>query len=229
MTRPFAPGRKLPILCLMSMLSLTACGGGDSPSPLNTAPVANAGPAQTVDANSLVKLSGSGSDANSDLMSYVWTLAKPANSFASLINPKVTSPTFIADIAGTYTATLLVNDGTVTSAPSSVTITARVPVEAFIKLWDGDQCGTSRRLYLIDEHLVYTKSSSTTCADSGFESLYESAPTHKLCTVGGSSAQPCSGPDAQTLLNAIRDDVAKSTQPGQSTVHAVKQLYSFGP
>jgi hypothetical protein len=39
-------------------------------------------------------------------------------------NPTSVSPTFIIDIAGSYTAQLIVNDGTVDSAPDNVIITA---------------------------------------------------------------------------------------------------------
>jgi pimeloyl-ACP methyl ester carboxylesterase len=94
----------------------------------NTAPVANAGGAQNVVAGTLVTLDGSASsDANGDALTYAWTLtAKPAGSTASLSSLSSRNPTFTADVAGTYVATLSVNDGKVNSNPATVSITARL-------------------------------------------------------------------------------------------------------
>ena len=91
----------------------------------NVAPVANAGPDQGGKApGSLITLNGSASsDANGDPLTYSWSLSKPAGSTAVLANPTSVSPTFTVDRAGSYTAQLIVNDGTVSSAPDSVIIT----------------------------------------------------------------------------------------------------------
>lgn len=96
----------------------------------NAAPVANAGPAQTVVAGSTVALNGIGSsDANGDLLTYAWTLtSKPAGSTAAFVSTTIVNPTFTADLPGTYVATLVVNDGKVNSAPSTVAITAETVV-----------------------------------------------------------------------------------------------------
>jgi hypothetical protein len=115
---------RLPAALLL--LALGACGGGgDYTTPANHAPVAIAGPAQTVPAGSSVKLAGSGTDADQDILSYSWTLTKPAGSAATLLNYHVATPTFFADLPGAYAATLIVNDGKLDSAPSSVIITAQ--------------------------------------------------------------------------------------------------------
>src|ERR1035437_5374708 len=94
----------------------------------NVAPVANAGVAQDVAANTLVTLDGSAStDANGDALTYAWTLtAKPAGSTASLSSLSSRNPTFTADVAGTYVVTLSVNDGKVNSNAATVSITARL-------------------------------------------------------------------------------------------------------
>ena len=94
----------------------------------NVAPVANAGVAQEVAVNTLVTLDGSASsDANGDALTYAWTLtAKPAGSTASLSSLSSRNPTFTADVAGTYVATLSVNDGKVNSNAATVSITARL-------------------------------------------------------------------------------------------------------
>lgn len=104
---------------------LCACGGGDYVPQANHAPVASAGAAQVVSVGTSVKLNGSASDADQDLVSYTWTLSRPANSAAYLLNSKVATPTFNPDVAGVYVATLIVNDGKLDSLPSTVMITAQ--------------------------------------------------------------------------------------------------------
>lgn len=91
----------------------------------NAAPVANAGPAQTIVAGSTVALDGSGStDANGDALTASWSItSKPAGSVASLSNPSAAKTTFVAYMAGVYIASLVVNDGKVSSAPSTVAVT----------------------------------------------------------------------------------------------------------
>lgn len=93
-------------------------------STLNSPPVANAGPAQTVLAGTTVQLNGSKStDVDGDALTFKWSLtSKPANSNAVISDPASVTPTFFADQLGIYVAQLIVNDGTVDSAPSTVTI-----------------------------------------------------------------------------------------------------------
>ena len=111
------------LLPLLLSLSLSACGGGDYVPQANRAPVALAGPAQVVAVGTSVKLNGSATDADQDLVGYTWTLSKPAGSAAALLNYHVASPTFNPDLPGVYVATLIVNDGLLDSLPSTVMIT----------------------------------------------------------------------------------------------------------
>lgn len=92
----------------------------------NTAPVANAGPDQSVQVGASVILDGSAStDADRNALTYHWALtAKPAGSGATLANSTTAMPNFIADVAGQYIGQLIVNDGTVNSAPDTVIVTA---------------------------------------------------------------------------------------------------------
>lgn len=92
----------------------------------NAAPVANAGTTQSVIAGATVTLDGSASsDANNDLLTYLWVLStRPAGSTAVIGNPTAVRPTFVADVTGTYAATLTVNDGALNSAPATVNVTA---------------------------------------------------------------------------------------------------------
>jgi trimeric autotransporter adhesin len=91
----------------------------------NTPPVANAGANQSVSVGALVQLNGSAStDVDGDPLTYKWSfISRPAGSTATLSNPSIVNPTFTADVAGTYTVQLIVNDGKVDSAAALVTIT----------------------------------------------------------------------------------------------------------
>jgi hypothetical protein len=87
-------------------------------------PVANAGPNQSVALNALVTLDGSKStDSNSNTLTFTWTFTQiPAGSAAALNGANTVNPTFTVDLPGKYVVQLVVNDGLVDSAPSSVTI-----------------------------------------------------------------------------------------------------------
>jgi len=99
-----------------------------SASVANTAPVANAGTAQSVVAGAVVTLDGSASsDADSDLLTYRWAFtSKPAGSTAALSSATVAKPSFAANVVGAYVLNLVVNDGKVNSAVATVTVTASV-------------------------------------------------------------------------------------------------------
>ncbi len=93
---------------------------------INLAPVAKAKATQNVVVGNSVALDGSASaDANGDALTYAWTLtSKPAGSAAVLSQSTVAKPSFTADVAGQYVASLVVKDGSLNSAASSVTVTA---------------------------------------------------------------------------------------------------------
>lgn len=99
-------------------------------SAANSAPVAHAGPDQSVLVGATVELDGSGStDADGDLLSYSWSItSRPAGSQAQLTfespDNDDPAPTFVADVPGVYVISLVVGDSKALSAPSSVTVTA---------------------------------------------------------------------------------------------------------
>ena len=111
---------------------LTACGGGGTdsgqqqPPASNVAPTANAGSIQNLLIGTTVTMDGSGSDANGDTLTYKWSLIAPSGSTSSLSGATTPKPTFVADVAGTYSAALVVNDGKLNSTAATVTITAAV-------------------------------------------------------------------------------------------------------
>ena len=103
----------------VSAISLIAIPGA---SPV----LAHAGPAQSVLTQSTVTLTGASSSSNTGrTLSYSWTLTtRPVGSKATLSAEKTVTPSFFADVAGTYLATLTVSDGSFSSQPSIVTIVA---------------------------------------------------------------------------------------------------------
>lgn len=92
----------------------------------NVAPVANAGVAQTVARGATVTLDATGStDANNDVLLYRWVLTyKPTGSTAVLSDSTASRPTFVANLAGVYVATLVVNDGRLDSTQVTIAVTA---------------------------------------------------------------------------------------------------------
>jgi PKD domain/Domain of unknown function (DUF5666)/Cytochrome C oxidase, cbb3-type, subunit III len=97
------------------------------PSGGNQAPIAQAGSAQTVTTGVTVTLNGNASsDPEGAALTYAWALQVPGGSAAALSSATASQPTFVADSAGTYTATLTVSDGALTSS-ASVVITAQAP------------------------------------------------------------------------------------------------------
>lgn len=116
---------------------LTACGGDNgnvtpaiepiSVAPLiNAKPVANPGADQYVFVGTAVTLDGgASSDGNGDVLTYKWSLLSgPVGSTAVLSNNKNVRSVFNADIAGIYSAALVVSDGKTESQPENVTIVA---------------------------------------------------------------------------------------------------------
>ena len=96
----------------------------------NTQPVANAGPDQTVPVYTLVHLDGSASsDAGGSPLTFNWLFTqRPAASNAALFDPTAVQPTFTVDQPGDYTVRLIVNNGTLDSAPDEVNVsTANSP------------------------------------------------------------------------------------------------------
>lgn len=104
----------------------------------NQPPVADAGPDQTVflpGSSIWVSLDGSNSyDPDGDSITYKWSLLeKPIGSGSILSTTDIVNPSLLIDMLGSYTAQLIVNDGTVDSSPDTVTVMALQPIDISIK------------------------------------------------------------------------------------------------
>ena len=90
----------------------------------NNLPIANAGADQSVQVGRTAILDGSASsDFDGDPLTLSWALtSKPAGSQAELSDSAAVRPTFNVDVAGSYQATLVVNDGSADSLPDTVVV-----------------------------------------------------------------------------------------------------------
>ena len=123
----------------------------------NSAPVAAVSANQSVVLGSSVTLDGTGStDANRDPLTYNWVLSgKPAGSAAVLSGPNSPKPTFTADLAGTYVASLVVSDGSLTSAVAVGTVTASVVNAAPVAVAGANQSVKLNTLVSLEGRLSY--------------------------------------------------------------------------
>src|SRR3989304_5627522 len=129
-TKALTKGLGYVLMVFLAAVVFSGCGDDDSAvtatPAANKAPVANAGPNQSVTNGDVVALDGSGStDPEGDTLTYSWVMtSSPGGSNAALSSATAVSPSFTADLAGDYVMALIVNDGAADSAPDTVTGTA---------------------------------------------------------------------------------------------------------
>lgn len=138
--------------------------------PPTALPVADAGQDQSINTGTTVQLDGTSSyDDDGDQLTYIWSLdSKPFTSFASLSNATTATPSIKVDKAGEYLISLVVNDGTEDSEPSSITLTVVEgvnPISENIDLiivaggkWYG---------FYSDQYLPYSQSVFSACSSIG--------------------------------------------------------------
>jgi RHS repeat-associated protein len=99
---------------------------------VNSPPVANAGPDQSVGVLDAVTVSGeASSDVDGDPLTYEWSfLTRPAGSVASLSIPSAVTQTFYPDVPGDYTLRLKVSDGTEATIDTVLVTTGNSPPSA---------------------------------------------------------------------------------------------------
>jgi len=100
--------------------------------PSNTPPIANAGPDRNMHLGTTITLDGTASydPDGTPIVSYAWNIdSAPTGSAATLTGANSPTPVFTPDVTGTYQLSLVVSDGTDTSAASTVfvTVTANLP------------------------------------------------------------------------------------------------------
>ena len=211
--------------------------------PQACTPVANAGTAQAVSVGDLVHLSGVASaDPNGLALSYTWSWsAKPVSSNALLEGSNSSAPTFVPDVAGTYTLALTVSNGTYSaSATTTVTVAAASKIE----------------LYSISDSFfgggATSVNASSTCIGSGCPTDYAVASFRLNATgaaytivdvaavnlTGGSSIHPTFGglsegtvvPAGQAVSFTVRSPFTHSTTVSLKYTFKVKetgQLFSY--
>ena len=119
------PGTYIAQLIVEDSANLASTVAQVAISSTNLAPTANAGPDQGGVVNQLVQLDGSSStDPELDPLGYAWAFTStPTGSSAQLSNPFAAAPTFVPDLAGTYTVGMIVDDGFGPSFVDEVMIT----------------------------------------------------------------------------------------------------------
>ena len=118
-----APGTYIVQLVVNDGLADSAAATATFSTSTARAPTANAGLNQTVKHGATVTLDGSGTDPQNLPLTFRWSFTtKPAGSAAVLSNAGAAKPTFVADVPGTYIVQLIVSNGSLSSAPATVTI-----------------------------------------------------------------------------------------------------------
>jgi hypothetical protein len=122
---PWIPG-KMDWISFKPVADYLGVQGG--PIVGNTDPVADAGPDQNVDTNTLVTLDGSGSsDGDRDTLTYYWEITADPGGSTSLAGNDTDSPEFTPNVDGTYTIQLTVSDDYNGSHTDSVDVIATTP------------------------------------------------------------------------------------------------------
>lgn len=117
-------------IALVFAIMLSACSKENTTSDenvvTNTSPIADAGVNQSTATNKPVTLDASkSSDTDQDSLTYKWSIStKPDTSNPTLLDSTTLNPVFTPDIDGTYSISLIVNDGTIDSNVDSITIIA---------------------------------------------------------------------------------------------------------
>jgi hypothetical protein len=150
-------------------------------STYNTPPVADPGPDQAITLiGALVHLDGSQSyDVDGDPLTYSWTIiTKPTTSNATLTGGNTPTPTFVADVHGTYIIQLVVSDPWVSSDLKAVTV-------SFTNIAPVANAGTSQSAR-VDELVILNGSGSSDANGDPltFRWAITSFPTGSGATIG---------------------------------------------
>jgi hypothetical protein len=175
-------------ILIITSIFLSGCGGDSAESSdsntnqniANSAPVAEAGENQNTQTGIQVSLNGSASsDADGDDLTYLWQFtSKPDGSSATLSSNTVQQPSFTTDLEGTYTVSLVVNDGIENSIADTVEIT----------VGNDEPIDFDFSITAHDSNVLMVKANVTTPDVTEVSIQFESAGTAKRETVQSSAA-----------------------------------------
>jgi hypothetical protein len=231
----------LPLLFLSVLM--TSCGGGGSdttatppPTPANLAPTANAATDQSVNEQSTVSLSGSGTDSDGSIANYSWS--QISGESVSLSDQTSNTPTFTAPTLTTATSLsfeLTVTDNEGATAKDSVDIVINPVNEAPIANAGSDQS--------VNEQSTVTLSGSGTDLDGGIASYNWSQVSGYLVTLSNTSdtnvsfTAPAVHSDEELFFeltvtdneNSIDTNQVKITVKNMDSSFAIESSYSELP
>lgn len=204
-------------------LSLTVNDGKISSSPAvvtitatknNAAPVANPGQGQLVAVGAMVTLDGgSSSDPDGDMLTYKWSLTPPAGSSATLSSTSSKTPSFTADVAGAYAATLVVNDGQVDSAPKTIIFNADTACLRISEVVEGSSNNKALEVYNCGASSVdlsgvifcIHNNDNTACSSvNTFPAVLAADQVYTICHSSASPMPPaCTGAQGTTIGGGI--------------------------
>jgi hypothetical protein len=171
---------------------------------VNTPPVANAGADFVGAAGASAVLTGAGTDADTDALTFAWTLTVPPGSASTLTGASTATPSFVPDVAGDYTARLIVNDGFNDSAPDDVVVTVTIADTLALT-------PTSANMLTSDVSTLTVTASQP------------SGPGGLVVTLTSSDASVASAPATVTILQGQTDatfDVTSANLAGSPTITA---------
>jgi hypothetical protein len=145
----------------------------------NSAPIANAGSDQTVFLNDTVVLTGElSSDVDDNEISYTWSFSSiPDGSLSTLSSETAISPTFTADVVGSYMVSLTVDDSFLNSEVDSVEITVSAVVTGSTAgiLCDYNYNEYNDSIYILDDSM-----SQWSCTDGERVLSANGIPDHEV-------------------------------------------------
>ncbi|MBU2591893.1 MAG: PKD domain-containing protein [Patescibacteria group bacterium] len=179
----------LPGDYVLQLVVTDSLGAASAPDTLtvsttNSAPIAAAGPDQSVIVIGIIQLDGTQSyDPDGDPIAYWWTFVSvPNGSNASLVGANTATPTFAADVQGNYVAQLVVSDPWTQSSPGTVTI-------SFENLKPVANAGTSQSVAVGDTVILDGKGSSDANGDTlNYKWMLSSVPEGSLSVIANPTA-----------------------------------------
>jgi len=176
----------LALFGLIWACSLTACGGSstnatDTSVDTNIAPVANAGDDQAIFLGNTVTVSGEkSSDADGGTLGYSWSLSTlPDGSVSVLSSSTELVTSFVADVAGLYVVSLMVNDANANSETDSVNLVVSEVVQGSTS---GVLCDYSYDAYNDSDSVQLNSTVTWACTEEEREITANGIPDHAVGT-----------------------------------------------